>query len=83
MAGNGFSVSAHFSIYNDTFSFYKDTKCVKKHAISKPASSKTFSSKSPSPDTVWTKRLTDCVNSSSLDTTATEFEIASPPPPEG
>jgi hypothetical protein len=27
--------------------------------------------------------LTDCVNSSSLDITATEFEIASPPPPEG
>jgi hypothetical protein len=80
MAGNGFSASAHFSIYKDRFSFNKDTKCVKKHAILMPSSSKTFSSKSLSPDTVWTKRLTD---SSSLDKTATEFEIASPPPPEG
>ena len=83
MAGNGFSASAHFSIYKDRFTFYKDTKCVKKHAILMPSSSKTFSSKSLSPDTVWTKHLTNCVNSSSLDKTATEFEIASPPPPEG
>jgi hypothetical protein len=28
--------STHFSIYKDTFPFYKDTKCVKKHAILMP-----------------------------------------------
>jgi hypothetical protein len=35
--GNGFSwIYSHFSIYKDTFPFYKDTKCVKKHAILMP-----------------------------------------------
>ena len=29
--------STHFSIYKDTFAFYKDTKCVQGHAILMPA----------------------------------------------
>ena len=28
--------STHFSIYKDTFAFYKDTKCVQGHAILMP-----------------------------------------------
>jgi hypothetical protein len=47
MGGNGFSglnsqekvptvPCIHFSIYKDTFSFYKDTKCVKNTLILKP-----------------------------------------------
>ena len=30
--------STHFSIYKDTFAFYKDTKCVQGHAILMPVS---------------------------------------------
>ena len=29
--------STHFSVYKDTFAFYKDTKCVQGHAILMPA----------------------------------------------
>ena len=28
--------STHFSVYKDTFAFYKDTKCVQGHAILMP-----------------------------------------------
>ena len=29
-------LSTHFSVYKDTFAFYKDTKCVQGHAILMP-----------------------------------------------
>jgi hypothetical protein len=31
-----YTVSSHFSIYKDTFTFYKDTKCVKNTLILMP-----------------------------------------------
>ena len=39
--------STHFSIYKDTFAFYKDTKCVQGHAILMPGHSRHIGTPGP------------------------------------